>query len=371
MHIAVLGAGAWGTAIAAHAARHHSVMVLARDQTLVDTINKHHQNPRYLPDVPLPETLIASAHLADVLEHAKTGLTVIATPLAHLASLCKEIVALGKIPQQLLWLCKGVEPGSLALPHQVISRELSLSHQTSGAHEALAHFGHAHRSIVAHIHDDLDKTSIAPASHTYAIGTLSGPSFAEEVARGLPCALVAASQNPALQALTQRAFHHHNMRVYGSADVIGVELGGAVKNVLAIASGISDGLNLGLNARAALLTRGLSEMTRLGLALGGKLETFLGLAGMGDLVLTATGNLSRNRTVGLALAKRQALPDILQQLGHVAEGVYCAQAVQALAKKHQVDMPICITVADILAGKMDIRDAPTSLLARDPKVDGL
>lgn len=370
MHIAVLGAGAWGTAIAAHAARYHSVMVLARDQALADTINTHHQNPRYLPDAPLPETLIASTHLADVLEHAKTGLTVIATPLAHLASLCQDIVALGKIPQQLLWLCKGVEPGTLALPHQVISRELFLSHKTSGVNKALADFGHA-RDGVTHPHRDLDKADIALAPHTYAIGTLSGPSFAQEVARGLPCALVAASQNPTLQTLTQRAFHHHNMRVYGSTDVIGVELGGAVKNVLAIASGISDGLNLGLNARAALLTRGLSEMTRLGLALGGKLETFLGLAGMGDLVLTATGNLSRNRTVGLALAKKQALPDILQKLGHVAEGVYCAQAVQALAQKHQVDMPICIAVADILAGKMDICDAPTSLLARDPKVDGL
>lgn len=370
MHIAVLGAGAWGTALAAHAARHHQVMLLARDPALANSINKHHQNPRYLPDAPLPETLIASTNLAAVLEHAQTGLTVIATPLGHLASLCKEIVALGKIPQQLLWLCKGVEPGSLALPHQVIARELSHLRQTSKANtnETPTHFSNASDRVTSH---DKSHKAIALASDVYAVGTLSGPSFAEEVVRGLPCALVAASQNQALQALTQCAFHHHNMRVYGSTDVIGVELGGAVKNVLAIASGISDGLNLGLNARAALLTRGLSEMTRLGLALGGKLETFLGLAGMGDLVLTATGNLSRNRTVGLALAGRQALPDILQKLGHVAEGVYCAQAVQALAQKHQVDMPICITVADILAGKMDIHDAPTSLLARDPKVDGL
>ena len=371
MHIAVLGAGAWGTALAAHAARHHQVMLLARDPALANSINKHHQNPRYLPDAQLPETLIASTNLAAVLEHAKMGLTVIATPLGHLASLCKEIVALGKIPQHLLWLCKGVEPGSLALPHQVIARELSHPYQTSKANinQAPTHFSNASDSFTSH--DDRHKASIAPTSDVYAVGTLSGPSFAEEVVRGLPCALVAASQNQALQALTQRAFHHHNMRVYGSTDVIGVELGGAVKNVLAIASGISDGLNLGLNARAALLTRGLGEMTRLGLALGGKLETFLGLAGMGDLVLTATGNLSRNRTVGLELAKKQALTDILQKLGHVAEGVYCAQAVQALAHKHQVDMPICITVADILAGKMNIHDAPASLLARDPKVDGL
>lgn len=338
MHITILGAGAWGTALAAHAAQRHTVTLWARNPELAAAINAHHHNPYYLPSITLPESIRADASLAQALSVA-ASLVVIATPLAGLAQLCQEMHRLNKIPEQLLWLCKGVEPETFSLPHQVVIRELG------------EHFNAAGR----------------------AWGTLSGPSFAQEVASGLPCALVAATQDSNLQATCQSAFHHHHMRIYASQDVIGVELGGAIKNVLAIAAGISDGLNLGLNARAALLTRGLAEMTRLGLALGAKVETFSGLAGIGDLILTATGNLSRNRTVGLQLAQGNPLPKILQQLGHVAEGVYCAQAVQGLAQRYQIEMPICSAVAHALEspGKIDLGHVVTNLLAREPKAETL
>lgn len=329
MHIGVFGAGAWGTALAAHIAQQHPVTLWARNQQLVDEINTRHENNRYLPDYTLPLQLRASSDFIATLTHTQAGLNIIATPLSGLATLCKLMMQAGKIPQQLVWVCKGIEPNTLALPHEIILRELGET--------------------------------------DCATGTLSGPSFAQEVASNLPCALVAASSSQALKTSIQTAFHHHNMRIYTSTDVVGVELSGALKNVLAIAAGISDGLQLGFNARAALLTRGLAEIGRLAHARGGQLETIMGLAGMGDLILTATGDLSRNRQVGLQLARGMTLNDILQQLGHVAEGVRCAQAVSILAKQHQIDMPICTAVSHILAGHISAREAVQQLLARDPK----
>jgi glycerol-3-phosphate dehydrogenase (NAD(P)+) len=199
------------------------------------------------------------------------------------------------------------------------------------------------------------------------MGVLSGPSFAQEVAQGMPCALTIASESPALRERVVSALHAQNIRVYSSDDVIGVEVGGAVKNILAIATGIVDGMGLGLNARAALITRGLAEITRLGIALGGHVETFMGLAGMGDLILTCTGDLSRNRKVGLGLAQGKKLNAIVTELGHVAEGVRCAQAVRALAAELGIDMPITNAVAAVLFDGDSAHDMVKRLLARDPR----
>jgi glycerol-3-phosphate dehydrogenase (NAD(P)+) len=220
------------------------------------------------------------------------------------------------------------------MPHQVIARELSLAAATD-------------RGI---------KTAV-----------LSGPSFASEVAKGMPCALTVASDSNELIILVQDALHHGNMRIYGSNDIVGVELGGAIKNVLAIATGIGDGLGLGLNARAALLTRGLAEMMRLMTAMGGKSETAMGLTGVGDLILTATGDLSRNRRVGLQLATGKKLPEILKNLGHVAEGVLCAQAVSDLAKSKGIEMPITQMVCEVLFKELDAAAAVKLLMGRDAK----
>ena len=207
---------------------------------------------------------------------------------------------------------------------------------------------------------------IAPDWHA---GCLSGPSFAQEVAAGLPVALTAAATHDELALRMVAAFHHGAMRVYRSADLRGVEIAGALKNVMAIATGISDGLGLGHNARAALLTRGLAEMTRFGLARGAQAETFMGLAGIGDLVLTCTGDLSRNRTVGLKLAQGMALEEILSHLGHVAEGVACCRAAVAAAHEVGVDMPVSQAVLAVIEGRLGPSEAVASLLAREPKAE--
>jgi glycerol-3-phosphate dehydrogenase (NAD(P)+) len=227
-----------------------------------------------------------------------------------------------------VWLCKGFEYGTGLLPHQVVRDVL----------------GDAVPSAV-----------------------LSGPSFAQEVARGLPCALTVASDAPALRERVVASVHGGSIRVYACDDMVGVEVGGAVKNILAIATGAADGLGLGLNARAALITRGLAEITRLGTALGAKASTFMGLTGMGDLILTCTGDLSRNRRVGLALAQGKALDTIIAELGHVAEGVPCAKAVRELAQRLGVDMPITNAVAGVLFDGMSATAMVAQLLARDPR----
>ena len=322
MKIAVLGAGAWGTALAAAAATAgHDVLLWARDAQQADALQRERCNRLYLPEIALPQALAISADHGAAVAHGSVGLTVVAPPMAGLRQ------ALAALPPEraALWVCKGFEAGSGALGHEV---------------------ARAVRSGVA-------------------CGVLSGPSFALEVARGLPTALVAASADADLCALAVAAFHSDTLRVYTSADIVGVEVGGAVKNVLAIATGIVDGMPAaGLNARAALITRGLAEMTRLGLALGARAETFMGLSGLGDLVLTATGDLSRNRRVGLALAAGQSLPDALQSLGHVAEGVLTAATVLARAQALGVEMPITAAVVDVLEGRTAPAQAMAGLMLR-------
>jgi len=324
MRIAVLGAGAWGTALAAAAAARHEVLLWARDATQAAEIAATRRNQRYLSGVDLPPALRITADHGEATAHAAGGLTVIATPMAALR---ERLLALPD-NRATLWLCKGLEAGSGQLGHEV-AREVRP--QAAG-------------------------------------GVLSGPSFAIEVARGQPSALVAASSDAPLTAAAVEAFHGEALRIYTSADVIGVEIGGAVKNVLAIATGIADGMAAtGLNARAALITRSLAEMTRLGVALGAQAETFMGLSGLGDLVLTATGELSRNRRVGLLLAAGRRLPEILAELGHVAEGVYSAATVLQRARELGVEMPITEAVVEVIEGRVAPEAALWRLMTRQAR----
>jgi glycerol-3-phosphate dehydrogenase (NAD(P)+) len=328
MKIIVIGAGAWGTALAISAARSpaHEVILLARDAQQAALMQDVRCNARYLPDSPWPDALQIfpgdAAHAARMV----ADLYVLAAPMAGLRS---GLQALLGVSAPVAWLCKGFDENGL------------LGHE-----------------IAAQSAPDLRADRL--------LGVLSGPSFAQEVARGRPTALVAASSQAQVTQALVAAFHSERLRVYESDDVIGVEVGGAVKNVLAIATGLCDGLQLGLNARAALITRGLAEMTRLGVALGAQAETFMGLSGLGDLVLTATGDLSRNRKVGLALAQGQSLSQATASLGHVAEGARCAAAVLARARSVGVEMPITQCVVALLAGQIDAAVAVTQLMGREP-----
>jgi glycerol-3-phosphate dehydrogenase (NAD(P)+) len=333
MKVAVLGAGAWGTAIAAAAAARHDTLLWARDAGQAALIRQRRENTPYLPGIALPDTLQVGADLDAALRHATGGLLLIATPMSALRGLLRHLPA----GQGALWLCKGFETGSGALGHEIAREE------RAGA----------------------------------PCGVLSGPSFAQEVARGQPTALVCASADAGLADAAQQALHGDSLRVYTSDDIVGVEVGGAVKNVLAIAVGILDGMAAahpdqgpGLNARAALITRGLAEMTRLGLALGARAETFMGLSGLGDLVLTATGDLSRNRRVGLQLAAGRPLGQILADLGHVAEGVPTAATVLQRSLALGVEMPITTAVADVLAARCTPLEALQRLMSREARREG-
>lgn len=325
MRIAVYGAGAWGTALAVAAAGRNEVMLWARDAALVARIRDAQVNARYLPQIVLPPTLAVSADHAATVAFAADGLHVIATPMGALRERLEALPERGNI----VWLCKGLEAGTGGLGPEIAAE-------------------------------------VRPAAR---VGALSGPSFAKEVASGLPTALVVASTDPALDALAVQALHGDNLRIYTSNDPVGVAVGGAVKNVLAIATGACDGLGLGLNARAALITRGLAEMTRLGVALGAQEATFMGLSGLGDLVLTATGELSRNRRVGLLLASGMPLAQILGTLGHVAEGVYSAPTVRDRARRLGVDMPITTAVAEVLEGRLTPEQALHALMARESRAE--
>lgn len=329
MHITLIGAGAWGTAMALAAARHpggHTVTLHARDASQAEALRTQRQNARYLPGVALPESIeISSAPLASLwASSSHCDLWVIATPMAGLRTV---LTAMTDVRAPVAWLCKGLESSTGLMPHEV-------------------------------------QAQVAP--HLQA-GALSGPSFALEVARQQPTALVAASAHASVRDALVQAFHGPALRVYANSDIVGVEVGGAVKNVLAIATGLCDGLDLGLNARAALITRGLAEMTRLGLALGAHSDTFMGLSGLGDLVLTATGDLSRNRKVGLLLAQGQSLEQAVTSLGHVAEGVYSARTVMQRARALGVDMPITEAVVALLDARCSAREAVQALMGRDPK----
>ena len=339
MKIAVLGAGAWGTALAVNASRNpdHTVSLWLRDTRQADALRSERANARYLPGVSFPDALsLRDGPLAGAV--AGQDLVVLATPMAALRGL---LAALLPSPVPLVWLCKGFE-----LP-------------VDGATGAMGHEIHAQLA-----------SGLQPAESA-RFGVLSGPSFAQEVARGQPTALVAASGDAAVRDTLVQAFHGPALRVYAGDDVVGVEVGGAVKNVMAIATGLCDGLALGLNARAALITRGLAEMTRLGLALGARVETFMGLSGLGDLVLTATGDLSRNRKVGLLLAEGRTLDEAVASLGHVAEGVYSARTVVQRARELGVDMPIAESVVALLDGQMRPAEAVVALMGRGPTADGI
>ena len=329
MNLTVLGAGAWGTALAASTAARHPTWLWSRDAAQAVLLHADRTNARYLPGVALPDALHIEADFDAALAHARGGLVIVATPMAALDELLRRI---GARAAGVIWLCKGFEQRTGRLGHEIAR-------------------------------------AVDPQAR---VGVLSGPSFAVEVARAQPTALVAASADPTLCAQAVQALHSDHLRVYTSDDAVGVEVGGAVKNVLAIATGIADGMpghgdgpaGLGLNARAALITRGLAEMTRLGLALGAHAETFMGLSGLGDLVLTATGDLSRNRRVGRLLAQGLPLARILAGLGHVAEGVSSAPMVLQRARALQVDMPITQAVVDVLDGRTTPARALEQLMGR-------
>jgi len=327
MKLSVLGAGAWGTALAASWAPHHGVTLWGRNAADLDAMRASRLNARYLPGCPLPAALELSADFDTALADAE--LIVIAVTSSGLRPTLAALAARPALPP-IVWVCKGFEPGSRKLPHQLIAELLPAHRQT---------------------------------------GVLSGPSFAQEVAHGYPTALTLASHDNAMAHHFAEALSGHRLRIYAHDDVVGVEVGGAVKNVMAIAAGICDGLELGHNARAALITRGLAEMTRLGVKLGGHFETFMGLSGLGDLILTTTGDLSRNRQVGLRLARGQALDAILKELGHVAEGVTTAREVAALASEMGVDMPITRAVCQMLFEGLPAAQAVDALLNREIKAE--
>lgn len=333
MKIVVFGAGAWGTAMAVAAARGAqvgSVVLSARDASQAYAMQTQRENVRYLPSIPLPPNVVVqgSDDPAGLVQRMAPDLVIVGTPMAALRGV---LHALRDCRTPTAWLCKGFEAPLSA--------------------DAWGMLGHEIRASVA---PDLP------------CGVLSGPSFAQEVALGRPTALVAASTEAHIRDTLVQALHGKHLRVYANDDIVGVEVGGAVKNVLALATGLCDGMALGLNARAALITRGLAEMTRLGVALGARAETFMGLSGLGDLVLTATGDLSRNRRVGLALAQGESLAQATGALGHVAEGVYSARTVVQRARSLGIAMPIAEAVVDLLEARLKPMEAVQRLMARDP-----
>jgi glycerol-3-phosphate dehydrogenase (NAD(P)+) len=325
--VAVLGAGAWGTALAAHLARASTataVRLWARDPTQSSAIESSRENARYLPGVKLPPGVCVVNDLSRAVERA--SLLVVATPIGALLGLIEKLRSTRDVP--LVWLAKGFVATA--------ADGVGLAHQR-----------------------------VAPLWRA-PVGVISGPSFAEEVARGLPTAVSVAATDRTLAEDIARRLRGDSFRAYVSDDLVGIEVGGAVKNVLAIAAGASDGLGFGNNARAALITRGLAETGRLSIALGGRRETLMGLAGLGDLVLTCTGDLSRNRRVGLALADGKSLDAITAGLGHVAEGIAAADAAHTLAASLGVEMPICAAVYRVLYESLSPRRAVEELLAREP-----
>ena len=332
--ITILGAGAWGTAVAIALAARHDVLLWGRNPQQMSETASARENLAYLPGHPLPPALQVGSDFEAALAHVtdarpeEAPLLIAACPVAGLRPLLEQLR--GRAIPNVVWLCKGFEAGTGLLPHQVMAEVLGKD--VPGA-------------------------------------ALSGPSFAQEVARGLPCALTVASESAELRERVVAAVHGGNLRVYACDDLVGVEVGGAVKNVMAIATGTADGLGMGLNARAALITRGLAEITRLGVALGAQPGTFMGLTGMGDLILTCTGDLSRNRRVGLALAQGKALDAIVAELGHVAEGVPCAKSVRELSRRMGVEMPITEAVAGVLFDGVAATEMAARLLARDPRVE--
>jgi len=336
MRIAVLGAGSWGTALAAHCAKRHPTLLWAREPKAAEQLTRLRENIAHLPGVRLPQTLAYTAELGAVWRHlgqGKQALIILGVPVAGLADVCHRVHEglTGGQTAAVVWTCKGFVADSACLPHEVVE----------------------------------DIFADAPHLHT---GVLSGPSFAREVAQGLPVALTVASASPAVCQRVTQAVHGNNARIYTSTDVVGVEVGGALKNIIAVACGICDGLQLGTNARAALITRGVAEMSRLGVALGAQARTIDGLSGLGDLVLTATGDLSRNRRVGLELGRGRSLAAILAD-GITAEGVYCAQAALVRGRALGVSLPIIEAVCDVLFNDKSPAETVIDLLAREARAE--
>lgn len=338
--VAVLGAGSWGTALAALACTHNDTLLWARSPATASGINANHANPGYLSDITLPAHLYATDDFQAAVDHvcapgAPSGLIILGVPVAGLAQVCSRLsgaLSARGTPPCVVWTCKGFDHQSGLLAHQIVAQAFQHGERPAGT------------------------------------GVLSGPSFAKEVALGLPVALTVASDTQAVTQQVTSALHGANVRIYASHDVIGVEAGGALKNIMAIACGIADGLDLGTNARAALITRSLAEMQRLGVALGGQPETFMGLTGLGDLVLTATGPLSRNRQAGLAIGQGQDPAQVINS-GITVEGARCARAALRLGHKHNVDLPITQAVCRVLFEGLAPRQAVADLLARQARTE--
>ena len=327
--IAVLGAGSWGTALAALIARHgHPTVLWGRDAAVIEAIDGRHQNPRYLPGIALPEGLRATTDLAVALSGCDLVLVVV--PSHAFAETLRALAPLRPADAGVAWATKGFEPGSGRFLHEVAGEVL-------GGDVPLA--------------------------------VVTGPSFAKEVAQGLPTALTVHSEDAAFGRQVADALHGPAFRAYTGNDVRGAELGGAMKNVLAVATGVSDGMGLGLNARAGLITRGLNEMLRVNIALGGQPETLMGLAGLGDLVLTCTGDLSRNRRLGLALGQGQSIGDAVRAIGQVVESIQTADEVMRLAQRHGIDLPIAENVRDVLHGAITPAEGLQRLMARERKAE--
>jgi len=327
--IAVLGAGSWGTALAVLIARNgYRTLLWGHDPARMAQLEHARENARYLPGVRFPDNLLIRE---DLLATAQEAAHVLLVVPSHAFRATLEAIEKHLAPAAVVaWATKGLEPATGRLLSQVAADALGAAR---------------------------------------AVGVISGPTFAREVAQGLPTAVTVAARDLATAEVIARWVHSERVRVYTSDDMIGVELGGAIKNVLAIATGISDGLGLGANARAALITRGLAEMRRLIEALGGHPETVMGLAGIGDLVLTCTDNQSRNRQVGLALGKGRKLQVTLGEIGQVAEGVAAAREVRGLARRHQVEMPITEQVCRVLFEEVAPQDAVAALLQREPRAE--
>ena len=327
--IAVLGAGSWGTALSVHLGRlDHDVCLWGRDGALVDEMRASRVNDVYLPGVTLPATVSITQHVADAV--AGRDLIVSAIPSHGCRVVIREAARHATGSAVLVSATKGLEADTLLRMSQVIAQE------------------------------------VGPAR---PVVVLSGPSFAVEVAHQLPTAILAASSNAVATELVQSEFRGPYFRLYGSDDVVGVEIGGAMKNIIAIAAGVVEGLGLGHNALAALITRGLAEVSRLACAAGARRETLAGLSGLGDLVLTCTGDLSRNRRVGLELAKGRSLADILAATRMVAEGVRTTGAALALGSRHGVELPIATQMAEVLAGRADVRSAISALMLRPQRAE--
>jgi glycerol-3-phosphate dehydrogenase (NAD(P)+) len=327
--VAILGAGGWGTALAVHLARAgHVARLWGRDAALVAEMRARRANAVYLPDVTFPAGVVVTTEIEEAL--ASATLVVVAAPSHGMRETLRRAASRVDPGGIVVSAVKGLEQGTLYRMSEIVTQELGAG---------------------------------------VRVGVVSGPSFAAELARELPTAASVASAHPDVVERVQAGFRAPYFRLYGTSDVVGVELGGAMKNVIAIAAGAVEGLGLGHNARAALITRGLAEITRVACAAGAQRETLSGLAGLGDLVLTCTAPLSRNRHVGLELAQGRALPDILAGMKMVAEGVRTADAVLALGARYRVELPIAAKVADLLAGRTDARTALESLMLRPQRAE--